>query len=96
MDLKISGNFRAIQKDCHKANPEYIRFLFATMILLLRGGICQEVFDISDHDVQSSGESRHLDDGVVLHDWGYLKSRSGRTRPVNLSKTYTFFPVPVL
>jgi hypothetical protein len=28
-DLRISGNFRAIRKDCHQANSEFIRFLFA-------------------------------------------------------------------
>src|SRR5437667_12024646 len=79
MDLRISGNFRAIRKDCHKANPEFIRFLFANKILLLRGGICQEAFDTSDPDAQSSANPVTWIDGVVQHDWGYLKSRSGRT-----------------
>src|SRR5947207_10587427 len=79
MDLRISGNFRAIRKDCHKANQSIFAFYSPIKILLLRGGICQEAFDTSDPDAQSSANSVTWIDGVVKHDWGYLKSRSGRT-----------------
>src|SRR5216117_1500587 len=79
MDLRISGNFRAIRKDCHKANQSIFAVYSPIKILLLRGGICQEAFDTSDPDAQSSANPVTWIDGVVQHDWGYLKSRSGRT-----------------
>lgn len=78
MDLRISGNFRAIRKDCHKANQSIFAFYSPIKILLLRGGICQEAFDTADPDAQSSVNPVTWIDGVVQHDWGYLKSRSGR------------------
>ena len=78
MDLRISGNFRAIRKDCHKANQSIFAFYSPIKILLLRGGICQEAFDTADPDAQSSVNPVTWVDGVVQHDWGYLKSRSGR------------------
>jgi len=96
MDLRISGNFRAIRKDCHKANQSIFAFYSPIKILLLRGGICQEAFDTADPDAQSSANPVTWVDGVVQHDWGYLKSRSGRTHRFGTKAgtfRYTFFPV---
>jgi hypothetical protein len=74
MDLRISGNFRGIRKDCHKANSDFIRFLFANKILLLRGGICQEAFDI-----WKTSSSKPSWGGVVhpFRDFQYSSKKKG-------------------
>src|SRR2546429_656435 len=96
MDLRISGNFRPSGRIAARRIQSLFAFYSPNKILLLRGGICQEAFDTADPDAQSSVNPVTWVDGVVQHDWGYLKSRSGRTHRFGTKAgtfRYTFFPV---
>src|SRR6266480_1730021 len=79
MDLRISGNFRPSGRIAARRIQSLFAFYSPIRFCYCAEEFVKRAFDTSDPDAQSSANPVTWIDGVVQHDWGYLKSRSVRT-----------------
>src|SRR2546425_3498145 len=79
MDLRISGNFRPSGRIAARRIQSLFAFYSPVRFCYCAEEFVKRAFDTSDPDAQSSANPVTWIDGVVQHDWGYLKFRSGRT-----------------
>src|SRR5438552_13434738 len=96
MDLRISGNFRPSGRIAARRIQSLFAFYSPVRFCYCAEEFVKRAFDTSDPDAQSSANPVTWIDGVVQHDWGYLKFRSGRTHRFGTKAgnfRYTFCPV---